>query len=217
MTHAKVKSSSPVKQKAVKLCKFGHLYVIGSHCEPCHSKSRSARHKKKCEEDSEYQAKFRAKRRECVKEWRAKNKEKDRANNRAFLKKRYSEDPAFRAKMRAAHEKRLLAIKADPVRSAEYREKSRLQYQRRRARLNGSGSSGMTPPQWREICARYADESGAILCAYCRQPCKPTIEHVVPIARGGRDEPSNIVPACKPCNSSKSDKLLSEWHGRVAA
>ena len=26
--------------------------------------------------------------------------------------------------------------------------------------------------------------------------------------------PANLVPSCRPCNSSKGDKLLSEWKGR---
>jgi hypothetical protein len=33
---------------------------------------------------------------------------------------------------------------------------------------------------------------------------KLTIDHVVPEALGGRDEPENLVTACMPCNSGKS-------------
>lgn len=38
-----------------------------------------------------------------------------------------------------------------------------------------------------------------------------TRDHIVPLSRGGTDEISNIVPACKSCNGSKSNKLISEW------
>ncbi|TVL89887.1 hypothetical protein CD790_25470 [Streptomyces sp. SAJ15] len=31
------------------------------------------------------------------------------------------------------------------------------------------------------------------------------------MSRGGRHAEGNLAPACKPCNSSKSDKLLIEW------
>ena len=43
-------------------------------------------------------------------------------------------------------------------------------------------------------------------CAYCGCAGDMEIEHVVPISRGGAHDISNIVPACAPCNSSKSAK-----------
>lgn len=47
-------------------------------------------------------------------------------------------------------------------------------------------------------------------CAYCPKPAS-TWDHVVAISRGGRTEPSNIVPACPSCNSSKSNDDVWEW------
>ena len=42
-------------------------------------------------------------------------------------------------------------------------------------------------------------------CRYCRSTDNPlTIDHVVPEALGGSDDPSNLVAACKDCNSGKS-------------
>lgn len=37
------------------------------------------------------------------------------------------------------------------------------------------------------------------------------LDHVIPISRGGTNDPSNLVLACPPCNLSKSDKLPHEW------
>jgi 5-methylcytosine-specific restriction endonuclease McrA len=51
------------------------------------------------------------------------------------------------------------------------------------------------------------------VCVYCGDPAT-TWDHVIPRRRGGTDDPGNLVPACKPCNSSKCDLLLSEWSGR---
>jgi 5-methylcytosine-specific restriction endonuclease McrA len=48
------------------------------------------------------------------------------------------------------------------------------------------------------------------VCAYCGKTFAPrdlTMDHVVPIARGGRSAKGNVVPSCKPCNTSK--KLLT--------
>ena len=44
------------------------------------------------------------------------------------------------------------------------------------------------------------------LCAYCGQPFPPkllTMDHVVPVARGGRSVKGNVVPCCKECNNRK--------------
>ncbi len=44
------------------------------------------------------------------------------------------------------------------------------------------------------------------LCHYCEKKFKPkdlTLDHVVPLARGGRSTPGNCVVACRACNESK--------------
>jgi 5-methylcytosine-specific restriction protein A len=48
------------------------------------------------------------------------------------------------------------------------------------------------------------------VCAYCGKAFRPgelTMDHVVPIARGGRSAKGNVVASCKPCNTEK--KLLT--------
>lgn len=47
-------------------------------------------------------------------------------------------------------------------------------------------------------------------CTYCGGGCE-TVDHVVPLARGGTNYEGNLVPACRRCNSSKADRLLIEW------
>lgn len=39
------------------------------------------------------------------------------------------------------------------------------------------------------------------------------MEHVVPLTRGGQNCVYNCTIACRPCNSSKGVKLISEWKG----
>jgi 5-methylcytosine-specific restriction endonuclease McrA len=51
-------------------------------------------------------------------------------------------------------------------------------------------------------------------CHYCGRttpPQKLTMDHIVPIARGGRSIKGNVVPACKECNSKKKQLLPMEW------
>jgi 5-methylcytosine-specific restriction endonuclease McrA len=51
-------------------------------------------------------------------------------------------------------------------------------------------------------------------CVYCGATENITIDHIVPLSRGGKHEADNLTPACFPCNSSKCDRLLTEWAGR---
>lgn len=44
------------------------------------------------------------------------------------------------------------------------------------------------------------------VCHYCGRTFKPselTMDHVIPVARGGRSERGNVVPCCKECNNDK--------------
>jgi len=48
-------------------------------------------------------------------------------------------------------------------------------------------------------------------CAYCGVSGKMSIDHVMPISKGGRNSIGNILPACKICNSEKHAKFLIVW------
>jgi len=51
-------------------------------------------------------------------------------------------------------------------------------------------------------------------CHYCERACRPgelTMDHIVPIIRGGRSTRGNVVPACKECNNRKKYLLPVEW------
>ena len=44
------------------------------------------------------------------------------------------------------------------------------------------------------------------ICHYCGKKFSPdelTMDHVVPVARGGKSTQGNIVPCCKECNNRK--------------
>ncbi|MBI1847308.1 MAG: HNH endonuclease [Candidatus Rokubacteria bacterium] len=52
------------------------------------------------------------------------------------------------------------------------------------------------------------------LCHYCRRQVGPralTMDHVVPLGRGGRSSRGNAVPACKACNTKKQSLVPVEW------
>ncbi len=60
---------------------------------------------------------------------------------------------------------------------------------------------------WKRRCAKG-------LCYYCGQPtpaAELTMDHIIPLARGGKSTKGNVVPACKNCNNKKKQLLPMEW------
>lgn len=48
------------------------------------------------------------------------------------------------------------------------------------------------------------------VCSYCRLAPATTIDHVIPLVRGGTNFEGNLVPSCRACNSRKHSKLVIE-------
>ena len=51
-------------------------------------------------------------------------------------------------------------------------------------------------------------------CYYCAKSCAPqalTMDHIVPLSKGGHSTKINIATACKECNNAKKSYLPTEW------
>lgn len=62
---------------------------------------------------------------------------------------------------------------------------------------------------WKRKCAEG-------LCYFCKKKVPPkelTMDHIVPIIRGGKSTKGNVVPVCKECNNKKKHMLPIEWEG----
>ncbi|PIP38587.1 MAG: HNH endonuclease [Desulfobacterales bacterium CG23_combo_of_CG06-09_8_20_14_all_51_8] len=60
---------------------------------------------------------------------------------------------------------------------------------------------------WKRKCAKG-------VCHYCQGkfPAKElTMDHIVPLSRGGKSTKNNVVPCCKVCNTKKKSSLLMDW------
>lgn len=89
-----------------------------------------------------------------------------------------------------------------------WRLSHRLYQSRRRQRIT---ASTVTIRDWLEILSRHGKK-----CAACgKVNCKLEIDHIVPFARGGRHEKSNLQPLCKRCNTKKHTKTMEEFLRRV--
>jgi 5-methylcytosine-specific restriction endonuclease McrA len=57
------------------------------------------------------------------------------------------------------------------------------------------------------------------VCHYCGRLTSPrelTMDHIVPLARGGKSIKGNVVTACKECNNKKKQLLPMEWEEYLA-
>lgn len=131
------------------------------------------------------------------------------AENREAILERVKE---YRAKHReeiSEYHKEYYAINRDRIINyvrdwIKVRPEKHNQYARQhRARKRNAGGDGVTAEQWEQIQKDYC-----YLCVYCGQKKPLEMDHIVPLSKGGHHDTDNIVPACKSCNSSKSDSSL---------
>lgn len=182
-------------------------------CSKCNElRDRSAFHKDKTRKDGLFpQCKL------CVKEntsrWLDANRERNRktsaaryaANRNEILatkRARYAGDAEFRA--------RVLAVNAAYRQTPAGRLCDRISTQNRRARFKQAGTLSVTVV--RKVMARKT-------CYYCgcalvdtsHHPQQRTLEHKIPLARGGTNEISNLTAACKTCNDRKGSSTAEEF------
>jgi 5-methylcytosine-specific restriction endonuclease McrA len=78
-------------------------------------------------------------------------------------------------------------------------EKGIAKAERRRARKANAPINDFTATDWQEMKAHYGYR-----CVYCGKKFQRlTQDHIIPLSAGGSHTKSNIVPACRSCNSKK--------------
>ena len=91
------------------------------------------------------------------------------------------------------------------------------QYRRERIKKKqqAKGTPRLPEREWLPLTGAIYRRDG-YECSYCETPEGPwCIDHVHPLSRGGSNDPDNLVVCCWSCNSSKKDKLVSEWSGPI--
>lgn len=96
---------------------------------------------------------------------------------------------------------------SDPT---NYQIVSQNKHKRRARKRQNPDSVGVSVRDWMKLVRRYRS-----CCAYCGEFVeRPVIEHVIPLARGGRHAIGNVLPACAGCNASKHASFIVEWRKR---
>lgn len=165
---------------------------------------------------------------QCEKEYKKEWYEKDRPRQLEMRRQNYRDNKekyAEQAKKRYIEHKEELSVyikdyyqkNKEKIRAVnkewekknkeKHREYQRVyQCARREKKRNLDIDNYYTPEQWK-LVQDFFEHS----CVYCGKKVKLTMDHFIPVALGGRTELKNIVPACLPCNSSKSGKHPMEW------
>jgi len=157
-------------------------------------------------------------------DWYNANKEyalEQRKNSRA--EKRAADPEAWRAKQRGYQNKWL----SSPENKAKRFEQTSAWMRANRGKMNEAykrwyvknqdvlrklacqraqlyGKSNFTFEDWLNILDCFEHR-----CAYCsRSDVKLTMDHVIPVSKGGKHTADNIVPACKSCNSRKGNRFI---------
>ena len=78
----------------------------------------------------------------------------------------------------------------------------RRSHKRRAAKLKNGGD--YTLAEWESLCQRYGNK-----CLCCgRDDIKLTVDHVIPLVKGGINSIDNLQPLCKTCNDKKNVKVI---------
>lgn len=124
----------------------------------------------------------------------------------------------YRKKRYLANKENILAstkewAKNNPEKRAEIRKRWKAKnrdrvnfYQKLRSYREKNAVGSHTHQDIKEILSVFKNK-----CAYCKKPAE-TIDHVVPLTKGGTNNPTNLVPACFSCNSSKGNKDIWQWN-----
>lgn len=179
-----------------KPCKHGHLaprYIVNGCCVQCAISQATARHKA-------HPDKMRA----AVQKYRLAHPERPRAYSRAYAKAFPAKVKACNAAYYAKHPGKATADKLAWTRANP--ERHNATSMRTHTRKMNAPGRGVTAEQRQEIL-----DAALGVCVYCNERRALNLDHIEPLLPGGAHDIENIAPACKSCNSSKSDHTLLIW------
>jgi len=118
-----------------------------------------------------------------------------------------------RAQYQSSHPEQVQATRRRyyATHAEQVREQDRLKSSCRRARKrNAEGTYDAA-----DVAVMLRNQKGR--CWWCRKPMKGkhTIDHRIALARGGSNDPGNLVLSCPRCNRRKHTKTPQEFAGRL--
>lgn len=188
---ARRNSTTPCKK-----CGSTERYKSG-HCVPCKKKYRTENRDKTREYNQKWNAANPDKRREWSRKWEAENRDRKRELERKW--RDANPDKVRESSRRWEAENRDKIREKNRKWEAANPDKRKNLRHRRRANLEGY----ISDTDWRSLVAHYG------CCLACgRSDVALAMDHIVPIAKGGKHDIDNVQPLCQSCNSSKRTKII---------
>ncbi|MDP4158382.1 MAG: HNH endonuclease [Bacillota bacterium] len=199
-------------------------------CKECNKKHRQENKEKIAERNKKYRQENKEKRMEYNQRWREDNQDHVKAyysqyhqmnkEKRLVAKKKWREENKGKI---SEYYKKYRRGNADKIKQycednkehlrcyhGEYQRKNKervREWHHKRVTREKSLPNTLTNEQWEEKRKKFDYK-----CAYCGKKSLLHREHFIPISKGGGYTYSNILPACKFCNSSKKDRDFFKWY-----
>lgn len=175
---------------------------LNNECRPC---ALARRHKYVANNTEQINARSRESYRANPEPIRVKRREYV-ANNHERVKAQKREHHAANSERLNAKSRAHYAANPEPAKIYQRKHRAinpeavRANRRKRRAREAAVAINDFTAAQWIAMQIAYDHR-----CSYCNKRCKGKLsqDHVTPLSKGGNHTLSNIVPACKSCNSRK--------------
>ena len=161
-------------------------------------------HRRNPEKAYEYTKRWRdnnpEKAREIKKNWRKNNPEKVKKHKHNFYVRNKEKIYEHQKEWNEKNKNKRMKMRQKWAR--ENRGLLNASRNKRRANKRGSGGS-FTADEWNELCKKYDNK-----CLSCGKKKKLTVDHIVPVSKGGSSNISNIQPLCQSCNSKKGVEVV---------
>jgi 5-methylcytosine-specific restriction endonuclease McrA len=67
--------------------------------------------------------------------------------------------------------------------------------------------SNYSGKEWQALRREFLADA---VCHWCRRAKATELDHIIELDRGGTNDPDNLVPACKKCNSRRGAEYLAK-------
>lgn len=141
--------------------------------------------------------------------WKALNSQRNKDNLRAWRAANRHRIREYMKSWRAANKERI----AQSLKDSRQEDPGKVNsYNRTRRAKQNLAEGSFTHEDWNSLLARSS------CCYWCRQKWtgkrRPTLDHIIPLSKGGAHTIENAVCACKNCNSRKKDLLINPINGQ---
>lgn len=199
--------SKPLSKFGKDKTKKSGLHCICKECKREYAKEYRKFHK---EEKREYTKAYYKEHSEdlCAygKEYRKDHKENLCGYYKDYYKDHREKSLAYAKKYNKSHKEEQREYKKNYQQTEAGRITSRICRHLRRARKAGAGGDGISAEQWQRIIVKQRNK-----CNMCKKRFAKsrlaTIDHIIPLSKGGDHDASNIQALCKSCNNSKHAKI----------